>query len=44
MKLKNIITALFLSKQDDIGRETKKPVLVPNSVPTRTTLENSKEK
>ena len=40
---KNILSALFLSKPGEIGREREKIILVPNSIPNRPEQENSKK-
>jgi len=43
-KFKNLFPALFLAKTgDEIGRESEKKILVPNSVHTRPGQENSEK-
>ena len=40
---KNLFPALFVAKTDDIGRESEKKILVPNSAHTRPRQENSEK-
>ena len=42
-KLKNLFLALFIAKNGEIGRESEKKNLFPNSVHNRTEQEISKE-
>ena len=42
-KLKNLFPALFLAKQDEVGQESEKKILLPNSVHTRPRQQNSEK-